>query len=51
MHGGLEKGKAGKSAFCDTTTAPQYKQQCEGHSSKTTLFDRVAGPWKDLKHK
>ena len=54
MDGGLHEGKTGKSVFCDTTTSPQFKSECEGHKGKKTsksIFDKIAGPWKDLKHK
>ena len=58
MDGGLHEGKAGRGTFCDTTTSPQFKQDCMKHSlngnsyssSKRNWFEKLAGPWKNLKH-
>jgi hypothetical protein len=36
--GGIEAGSAGKEAFCDTSTSPQYESQCYGGSFKKSSF-------------
>jgi hypothetical protein len=48
---GTEKGHAGRDVFCDTTSSPSYETACSGGTNKPSLFDKVAGKWKDLQHK
>jgi len=51
MNSGLDNGHAGKDVFCDTMTSDTFNIECMGTAKqKKNLFDRVAGPWKDLKH-
>ena len=50
MNGGLSPGKSGRSVYCDTTTSPQFHADCMGSKLKLSNFEKVAGPWKYLKH-
>jgi len=47
---GLYPGKIGHEAFCDTMTSSTFVSECLGTSYKKSLFEKIAGPWKDLKH-
>jgi hypothetical protein len=48
---GLEVPKAGREVYCDTMTSDTYYAKCMNSTYKPSLFEKVAGQWKDLKHK
>lgn len=48
---GVAPGETGKDIICDATTSPQFEADCLGKSLHKNGFDKVAGRWKDLKHK
>lgn len=47
----LEEPKAGREVYCDTMTSDTYYAKCMNSTYKPSLFEKVAGNWKDLQHK
>lgn len=47
----LEPGKGGKEVFCDLMPSQKAYAECMGVPFKLSLFERLIGGWKDLKHK
>lgn len=53
MNRGLNPGKSGRSIYCDTLTSKQLSDECMGiktSKSKKSWFEKLAGPWRQLKH-
>ena len=50
QHSGLSPGRIDKGLYCDTMTTGTLEAACTGSASKPSLFDKVAGPWKELQH-